>query len=72
MNKRAAGDELPTGMMKVSTAIDHEHLDISINSFRKYYAGIPIYQVGHGLPNYVFWSDIEQRTFDIVNGLLER
>lgn len=74
MNKpcRTKADERPTGLMKVSTAIDHEHLDISIDSFRKYYAGIRIVQVGHGLPNYVFWSDIEQRTIDIANGLLER
>ena len=74
MNKpyRTTTGERPTGLMKVSTAIDHEHLDISIDSFRKYYKGIPIVQVGHGLPNYVFWSDIEQRTIDIANGQLER
>ena len=74
MNKpyRTTTGERPTGLMKVSTAIDHEHLDISLDKFKEKFGGCYGQFLGKGLPNYVWWSDIEQRTFEILNGLLER
>lgn len=74
MNKpcRTKADGRPTGLMKVSTAIDHEHLDISLDKFKEKFGGCYGQFLGKGLPNYVWWSDIEQRTFEILNGLRER
>lgn len=72
MNKRTTDDELPTGMMKVSTAIDHEHLDISLDKFKEKFGDLSGQFLGHGLPNYVFWSDIEQRVNDLREGRVRR
>lgn len=63
--------EQPTGLMNVSQAIDHDHLDISLGVFKRLYGDLS-FQTGHGLPNQVFWSDIEQRANDLREGSIKR
>ena len=64
-------EDQPTGLMTVSTAIDHEHLDMSLSVFKRLYGDLS-FQTGHGLPKQVFWSDIERRANDLREGRIRR